>query len=72
MKLPGVRYYWESKTRYSPVADTLTRNRFQKLLTVLHFVDNFSVPDDVKANDKSLEVEAMAGVFSAELPEGCA
>ena len=52
VKMPGVRYYWESETRYPPVADTLARNRFQKLLTVLHFVDNFSMPDNVKANDR--------------------
>ena len=52
VKMPGVRYYWESETRYPPVADTIARNRFQKLLTVLHFTDNFSVPDDVKSNDR--------------------
>ena len=42
----------ENETRYSPVADTISRNRFQKLLTVLHFVDNFSVADDVKSSDR--------------------
>jgi Transposase IS4 len=52
VKMPGVRYYWENETRYPPVADTISRNRFQKLLTVLHFVDNFSVPGDVKSSDR--------------------
>ena len=52
VKMPGVRYYWENETRYSPVADTISRNRFQKLLTVLHLVDNFSVADDVKSSDR--------------------
>ena len=52
VKMPGVRYYWENETGYPPVADAIARNRFQELLTVLHFTDNFSVPDNVKSSDR--------------------
>ena len=52
VKMPGIRYYWENDTRYPPVADTISRNRLQKLLTVLHFVDNYNIPDDTKSSDR--------------------
>uniref|UniRef100_A0A673C3E2 PiggyBac transposable element-derived protein domain-containing protein n=1 Tax=Sphaeramia orbicularis TaxID=375764 RepID=A0A673C3E2_9TELE len=39
-QLPGNRAYWENDTRCAMVADNMSRNRFQTLLTSLHFTDN--------------------------------
>lgn len=40
MKGHSVRAYWEGDTRYPPVADVLTKNRFELLARHIHFVDN--------------------------------
>jgi len=63
VRMPGVRYYWESETRYHPVADVIARNRFQKLLTVFHFVDNFSITDEVKAGDRLWKLRPWLEAF---------
>ncbi|XP_029981810.1 piggyBac transposable element-derived protein 3-like [Sphaeramia orbicularis] len=42
-QLPGNRAYWENDTRCAMVADNMSRNRFQTLLTSLHFVDNMDL-----------------------------
>ncbi|XP_046864364.1 piggyBac transposable element-derived protein 3-like [Xenia sp. Carnegie-2017] len=44
----GVRQYWESATAYSPVCDVMSRNQFQLLLRMLHFVNNLLVSDNDK------------------------
>ena len=53
-QMPSVRAYWETETFYAPVANVMTRNRFEKLLTSLHFQDN-NVPEDVK-RDKAWKI----------------
>jgi len=63
VRMPGVRYYWEHETRYSPVADIIARNRFQKLLTVFHFVDNFSMADEMKAGDRLWKLRPWLEAF---------
>ena len=49
--MPGTRVYWENETWYGPVADIMSRNRFQSLLTLVHFVDNLGVDDVTKQAD---------------------
>ena len=48
VQMAGTRMYWETETRYSPVADVMPRNRFQSLLTSLHFVNNMTVSETQK------------------------
>lgn len=36
-KMPNVRVYWESETKYEPVCGVMARDRFLKLLRLLHF-----------------------------------
>ena len=48
VKMNGVRQYWEHGTKYSPVCDVMSRNRFRTILTMLHFVDNLSVSSEEK------------------------
>ena len=47
-RMPGHRMYWETDTRYPPVADVMSRNRFQALLSSLHVVNNLTVPETEK------------------------
>ena len=39
-KLPNRRLYWENKTRVPLIADAMSRNRFEEVLSALHFNDN--------------------------------
>ena len=48
VEMNAVRMYWEKETRYPPVADVMSRNRFQLILSMIHFVDNESVADVTK------------------------
>ena len=56
VRMPGLRVYWDQETRYGPVADIMSRNRFQLLLTVIHFIDNMSVSEDAKKADKMWKI----------------
>ena len=38
--LPAVRDYWSADLRVNVVADNMNRNRFEKIRSNLHFVDN--------------------------------
>ncbi|XP_075739139.1 LOW QUALITY PROTEIN: piggyBac transposable element-derived protein 3 [Rhipicephalus microplus] len=48
VQMPNVRCYWEQGSRHSPIADTMPRNRFLKLMACLHVVDNMQVPEQEK------------------------
>ena len=39
-KLPNCRMYWGRKTCVPFIADTMSRNRFEEVLSILHFNDN--------------------------------
>ncbi|CAB4039725.1 Hypothetical predicted protein, partial [Paramuricea clavata] len=40
VEMPSIRMYREKETRYPPVTEVMSRNRFQLLLSLVHFVDN--------------------------------
>ncbi|CAH1958842.1 unnamed protein product [Acanthoscelides obtectus] len=40
VRMPSYRMYWAQETRYSPIADTMSRDRFDKLRTQIHCNDN--------------------------------
>lgn len=44
----SVRAFWAEDTRVEKIADFMTRNRFQKLASHLHFIDNTLVTDETK------------------------
>lgn len=62
VQMPGVRVYWEAATRFAPVADIMSQNRFQLILRSLHFVDNEGIDAEAK-NDKSWKVQLIIAMF---------
>ena len=52
VRMPNSRMYWENDTRYAPVADIMSRNRFLTILSHLHFVNNLSATEDQTQGDK--------------------
>ncbi len=60
VQMSGIRAYWENGTNHEPVSGVMSRNRFQLLVTVIHFVNNLTVTDDDKKADKLMESTAMA------------
>ena len=45
-KLPEIRDYWSTNEflHYSPIADRITRDRFEQITRYLHFADNDTLP----------------------------
>ena len=45
-RLPEIRDYWSvnENLRYAPIADRISRDRFEEITRYLHFVDNNSLP----------------------------
>ncbi|GFN90792.1 PiggyBac transposable element-derived 3-like protein [Plakobranchus ocellatus] len=39
VKVTGKRFYWETETRYSQVADAMPKNRFCQIVSSLHFTE---------------------------------
>lgn len=39
-RVPSYRMYWSNETRFSPIADIMSRNRFDKLRSTIHISDN--------------------------------
>ena len=56
--LPYYKCYWLQQLRYSPVADVMSRNRFQLLLENLHFVNN----DETDKNDKLAKIRPIVDI----------
>ena len=46
-KLPEIRDYWSTNDylHYSPIADRITRDRFEQITQVFHFADNDTLPE---------------------------
>lgn len=43
IRMPTYRMYWANETRIPLIADVMSRNRFEKLRTMLHINDNFGM-----------------------------
>ncbi len=55
VKLPAYKLYWSQNLRYEPVANVMTKNRFQELMGDLHFVNNL----EIDVNDKLAKVRPI-------------
>ncbi|XP_036412767.1 piggyBac transposable element-derived protein 3-like [Colossoma macropomum] len=61
-QLPGNRAYWENDTRCPMVADNMSRNRFQTLLSCLHFTDNTDLSNR-QEEDKCWKIRPWLNMF---------
>ena len=58
--MPKYSMFWETSTRYEPVASVMSRNRFKELKKNLHFVNNETVPQrDDPAKDKLFKIRPL-------------
>ena len=48
VKMPAVGCFWETYTRYRPIADVMGRQRFQKITSYLHIANNLKVTEEDK------------------------
>uniref|UniRef100_A0A3Q1H8P7 PiggyBac transposable element-derived protein domain-containing protein n=1 Tax=Anabas testudineus TaxID=64144 RepID=A0A3Q1H8P7_ANATE len=73
-QMPNVRAYWEMETRCPAVCDVMSRGRFLKLLTLIHFQDNLNVSENAK-KDKLWKLrpwlEQLRQRFLSIPPEEC-
>lgn len=75
VKMPSYRMYWAESTRYLPIADIMSRNRFDKLRNYVHLNDNSNMkPRDDTEYDKLFKIrpviDAVLSNFAAiELEE---
>ncbi|CAB4023629.1 Hypothetical predicted protein [Paramuricea clavata] len=64
VEMPSIRMYWEKETRYPPVTEVMSRNRFQLLLSLIHFVDNETVSEETK-KDRLWKIRPFLDMFRA-------
>lgn len=57
VKMPNARCYWEQGTRYPPIADTMSRNHFLRLMKCLHVVNNVEVTEDEKKDKRGHHID---------------
>ncbi|XP_049835106.1 uncharacterized protein LOC126278874 [Schistocerca gregaria] len=74
VKMPSYRMYWAEATRFSPIADSMPRNRFDKLRNYLHVNDNTKMkqrddPDYEKLSKVRPFVDKIKQGFSIIEPE---
>lgn len=46
-----IRAYWENGSRYEPVAQVMSRNRFESIVSHLHFSSNDAATDKTKQDN---------------------
>jgi hypothetical protein len=63
-EMPAIRKYWEKETRYPPVTEVMSRNRFQVLHSLIHFVDNETVSEETK-KDRLWKIRPFLDMFRA-------
>lgn len=57
VRVPSYRIYWSEGSRYPPIADVMSRNRFDKLRTYLHIANNENMlPRDHFDHDRLFKV----------------
>ena len=60
VQMPRYPMYWEAATRYTPIADLISRDQFKKLKSFLHFSDNSTAPGkNDEAYDKLYKVRPL-------------
>ena len=64
IKLPQRRMYWSYKTRVDLIASSMSINRFEEVVSVIHFNDNNKLPNrDCSLYNKCLTVQPLIDHF---------
>jgi hypothetical protein len=50
VQMPRIRSYWETETRYYLIADAMSRNSFEKLVSILHFRNKLEATEEEKTD----------------------
>lgn len=62
--MPSYRDFWRKETRYPPVADIMSRNRFDKLRTYMHVNDNTKMLQrNSPGYDKLFKIRPMVDIL---------
>jgi len=56
---PTYRMYWANETRYQPIADVMSRNRYQQLREYLHVSDNLQRETSNNAENKLYKIQPV-------------
>ncbi|KAK2701538.1 hypothetical protein QYM36_019816, partial [Artemia franciscana] len=68
LKLLAIRMYWENGIRYSPVADTMSRDRFISLRSFFHICDDtLMIPKGEVGHDKLFKIRRLYDAFRENL-----
>ncbi|XP_054259863.1 piggyBac transposable element-derived protein 3-like [Macrosteles quadrilineatus] len=60
VKMPSYRMYWGEGTRYAPIAEAMSRNRFETIRAYIHVNDNTNLPDgNDPAHDKLFKIRPL-------------
>ena len=67
IKLPQRRMYWSYKTRVDLIASSMSINRFEEIVSVIHFNDNNKLPNrDSPLYNKCFKVQPLIDHFRAK------
>ena len=63
--LPEIRDYWstDETLRYSPIADRITRDKFEEITRYLHFADNEKLPS--RGEDRYSRLQKVDAIISS-------
>lgn len=68
VKAPTYKYFWKTTSRYSAIADSMARDRFDRIKSVIHFNDNAAIlPREDSAYDKLFRVRPLINSIRANL-----
>ena len=56
---PAYRMYWALETRYPPIADVMSRNRYQQLREFLHVSDNLQRDNPENTGNKLYKIQPI-------------
>uniref|UniRef100_A0AAY4B9J0 PiggyBac transposable element-derived protein domain-containing protein n=1 Tax=Denticeps clupeoides TaxID=299321 RepID=A0AAY4B9J0_9TELE len=68
VRMPSYRMYWQTATRYDPIATVMGRKRFDHLRTYVHMNDNTNVKQKVRANCLKVEPEENHSIDEQMIP----
>lgn len=56
---PVYRMYWANETRYNPIADIMSRNRYQQLRELIHVSDNLKKDESGNKDNKLYKIQPV-------------